>query len=280
LWSLFFICSSAPHLSTGFAFAPASFRVSVTAPSVTSFSSAIHTLTTTTVLRNAYLEDLSPENDDDDNDEEKTVEAVEVTAVESESVVVPSPDVDTAPSAFFIENDDDDEKEIVTTTTDTTTTTTGEATYWDGLKSAAKEKLRLFQASKKEGYSNKQAIADSVAGEYDKEAVTKKVMDMTKSAPCVMFVWKSSPSCKDAVAALDKTGASYTTIRLDDPWDEGNAMRASLGRVAGKASVPSIWIDGKYIGGYDAGVGDESPGLLDMAFKGTLRPALEKSGAL
>ena len=69
-------------------------------------------------------------------------------------------------------------------------------------------------------------------------------------------------------------------MRLDDPWDKGNVMRAALGRLTGKSSVPSIWVGGEYIGGCDDGPSDEAPGLVPMAFRGTLREKLEAAGAL
>ena len=63
-------------------------------------------------------------------------------------------------------------------------------------------------------------------------------------------------------------------VRLDDPWEKGNPIRAELGKMVGRSSVPCIFIGGKYVGGYDGGVGDDSPGILEMAFKGTLREKL------
>jgi glutaredoxin-related protein len=69
-------------------------------------------------------------------------------------------------------------------------------------------------------------------------------------------------------------------VRLDDPWEKGNPIRAELGKMVGRSSVPCIFIGGKYVGGYDGGVGDDSPGILEMAFKGTLREKLVAVGAL
>ena len=69
--------------------------------------------------------------------------------------------------------------------------------------------------------------------------------------------------------------------RLDDPWSEGNPLRAELGRMVGRTSVPCVFIGGAYVGGFDGGVdGAASPGILDLAFQGKLRPLLEDAGAL
>jgi len=101
-----------------------------------------------------------------------------------------------------------------------------------------------------------------------------------------MFTWEQSPSCKKAVEAFDVMGAKVTIVRLDDPWSEGNPMRAELGKMVGRTSVPFVFLDGEYIGGYDGGLesGDDemsaAPGMVALAFKGTLREKLESVGAL
>ena len=96
----------------------------------------------------------------------------------------------------------------------------------------------------------------------------------------MLFTWESSPACKKALKLIEETGASPKIVRLDDPWDKGNVMRAALGRLTGKSSVPSIWIGGEYIGGCDDGPSEAAPGLVPLAFRGTLREKLEAAGAL
>jgi glutaredoxin len=97
-----------------------------------------------------------------------------------------------------------------------------------------------------------------------------------------MFTWEKSPSCVKAVEAFDMMNVDYKIVRLDDPWSKGNPIRAELGKRVGRTSVPFVFIDGKYVGGYDGGLdGDASaPGMVKMAFQGTLRSSLEKVGAL
>lgn len=142
------------------------------------------------------------------------------------------------------------------------------------------QRYQLFQKSRSEGYNFKQSAAITIAGEYDAVEVQNKINDYVESAPCVMFTWEASPSCKQATKYLDIAGASYKIIRLDNPWSEGNPIRAELGKMIGRSSVPAIFIGGKYVGGFDGGVGEESPGILEMAFKGTLRQKLLEAGAL
>ncbi|KAL3817518.1 hypothetical protein ACHAXA_003691 [Cyclostephanos tholiformis] len=141
-------------------------------------------------------------------------------------------------------------------------------------------RFQLFQKSRSEGFDFKQSTAIAIAGEYDALEVRNKIKESIDSAPCVMFTWEASPSCKKAIKYLDIAGASYKIVRLDDPWSEGNPIRAELGKMVGRSSVPAIFMGGQYVGGFDGGVGEESPGILDMAFKGTLREKLKEVGAL
>jgi hypothetical protein len=41
-----------------------------------------------------------------------------------------------------------------------------------------------------------------------------------------------------------------------------------------------VFIGGEYVGGFDGGTSDDTPGILDLAFQGKLRPKLEAAGAL
>ena len=95
-----------------------------------------------------------------------------------------------------------------------------------------------------------------------------------------MFTWEKSPSCVKAIEAFDDMGVEYKVVPLDNPWSEGNPMRAELGKLVGRTSVPFVFIEGKYVGGYDGGLSDEAPGLVKMAFMGTLRNQLSAAGAL
>mmetsp|Transcript_8332 Transcript_8332/g.20062 ORF Transcript_8332/g.20062 Transcript_8332/m.20062 type:complete len:228 (-) Transcript_8332:34-717(-) len=165
---------------------------------------------------------------------------------------------------------------------DALATTEEQAPFYEKYVEAAKFRYGLFQKAQDKGYDFKQATACALAGEYDEAAVRAKVEDLIQSAPCVMFTWESSPSCKKAIEAFGKVGGANVVkiVRMDDPWDEGNPMRAEIGKMVGKSSVPMIFIGGDYVGGYDAGVSDDAPGILDMAFKGTLLPKLEAAGAM
>eukprot|EP00427_Karlodinium_veneficum_P024071 CAMPEP_0169117596 /NCGR_PEP_ID=MMETSP1015-20121227/30550_1 /TAXON_ID=342587 /ORGANISM="Karlodinium micrum, Strain CCMP2283" /LENGTH=190 /DNA_ID=CAMNT_0009180305 /DNA_START=142 /DNA_END=714 /DNA_ORIENTATION=- len=150
----------------------------------------------------------------------------------------------------------------------------------DDISKALQSRARIARDAIQSGLSFKQGLANVIAGEYDPEPVRAEINETISTNPCVMFTWEASPSCKKAVDALDKAGATYKIFRLDDPWDKGNKYRAELGAMVGRTSVPFIFINGEYIGGFDGGTGDSSPGLVEMAFKGTLRSKLMAAGAL
>ena len=57
-------------------------------------------------------------------------------------------------------------------------------------------------------------------------------------------------------------------------------MWADLGKITGKLLVPSFWIGGNYIAGYDAGTGVTTPGMVDLMISGKLKPMLEEAGAI
>jgi len=168
--------------------------------------------------------------------------------------------------------------------------------FWQSLQEDLKMRWEIAKVSSQEGWNFKQVMADVLAGEYEAEPVRNQIEKDIRSAPVVMYTWEASPSCKSAIEAFelalsggndpssqgimqDVGGATAVrVIRLDDPWSEGNPVRAQLGKKVGRSSVPCIFIGGKYVGGFDAGTGPEAPGIQAMAFQGTLRPALEAAG--
>jgi len=142
--------------------------------------------------------------------------------------------------------------------------------------------FQIAKESNSEGYGFKQVLADVLAGnDFDKDAISNTIEETIASAPCVMYTWESSPSCKKAVTAFETIGASAKIVRLDDPWEEGNPIRAVLGRKVERTSVPFIFVDGKYIGGFDGGIDSEdASGMVDLAFQGKLREMLSAAGAM
>ena len=150
----------------------------------------------------------------------------------------------------------------------------------DNIISDVKTRARILQESTSEGAGFKQSVANVMAGDYDVLAVQREIKELVSSSPCVMFTWEASPYCKKAVEAMELLGIEQDVkiVRLDDPWSKGNPIRAELGKMVGRTSVPFIFIGGSYVGGYDGGTSENAPGMVEMAFKGTLIPALREAG--
>ena len=77
-------------------------------------------------------------------------------------------------------------------------------------------------------------------------------------------------------------GAAYTVVELEGPVGsaelaEALAFRSELAQLTGRTSVPSIWIGGKFVGGYDdGGLG----GLVTLYRSGELAPMLTAAKAI
>jgi glutaredoxin len=148
---------------------------------------------------------------------------------------------------------------------------------------ATKNFLATGQKSLQEGASFKQALADAIAGDnYDEATTRAEIETEVQSAPLVVYAWTVSIFSKKALSALEMVDKDIKVkvINLDKPWSEGNKVRAVLGRMVGRTSVPAIFVGGKYIGGYEDGPNEESPGLVPLAFRGELRKILVASGAI
>ncbi|WP_193073326.1 glutaredoxin 3 [Pseudomonas sp. FME51] len=72
------------------------------------------------------------------------------------------------------------------------------------------------------------------------------------------------PFCIRAKQLLDRKGAAYNEIRVDGKPD----VRAEMTRLAGRTSVPQIWINGTHVGGCDELIALERSGKLDTMLAG------------
>lgn len=72
------------------------------------------------------------------------------------------------------------------------------------------------------------------------------------------------PFCIRAKQLLDSKGVNYNEIRVDGKPD----VRAEMARLAGRTSVPQIWINGTHVGGCDELVALERSGKLDTMLAG------------
>mmetsp|Transcript_3479 Transcript_3479/g.8693 ORF Transcript_3479/g.8693 Transcript_3479/m.8693 type:complete len:210 (-) Transcript_3479:204-833(-) len=132
----------------------------------------------------------------------------------------------------------------------------------------------IFAEKLSKGDDMKQALADGLAGEYDRAAADAEITRLVNSAPVVVFSWTMSPASKQAKELLKMAGASPVYKELNEPWEDGNPIRAELGRRTGRTSVPSVWIGGVYVGGCNDGPSLEAPGIVPLAFSGKLQEKL------
>lgn len=148
----------------------------------------------------------------------------------------------------------------------------GEPMAWSESDSLANKFSEVMAGP---GYAFKQFVADIVAGEYDKEETETYVNNFVASNDIAMFSFSTCPFCRRAKDFLDDSGISYTAIELDElPENRGNEIRAELGRLTRRTSVPSIFVRGQFIGGCNDG-----PGLLPLAESGELGAMLKSKAA-
>ncbi|KAL3817282.1 hypothetical protein ACHAXA_003203 [Cyclostephanos tholiformis] len=73
-------------------------------------------------------------------------------------------------------------------------------------------------------------------------------------------------------------GARYTVIELDKESD-GKAVRAEMGQMLGRTSVPAIWINGEFIGGCNDGPAKYG-GINNLNSQNKLDGMLKSAGAI
>lgn len=147
----------------------------------------------------------------------------------------------------------------------------GEPMEWSEGSSAANVFSELV-ASNPIGYRFKQWVADIVAGDYDEDDVSNTVETFIKGNNVAMFSFTTCPFCRRAKDALEENGVSHRAIELDElDGNKGNEIRAVLGKMTKRTSVPSIFVRGKYIGGCNDG-----PGLLPLMKSGEFDALLQQ----
>lgn len=79
-----------------------------------------------------------------------------------------------------------------------------------------------------------------------------------------------------AKEVLDQKAAKYTVVELDQDSD-GKAIRAELGDIIGRTSVPAIWINQQFVGGCNDG---PMGGIVALDESGKLDGLLKSAGAI
>jgi glutaredoxin 3 len=126
--------------------------------------------------------------------------------------------------------------------------------------------------------TGKKALVKSLAGEYDSVAIRQRLDGLIAQNNVLMLSFTTCPYCIKAKQVLDEQGAKYTVVELDqDP--EGKALRAELGDLLGRTSVPAIWIKSEFIGGCNDG-GPRNSGVVGLKENGQLPTMLKNAGAI
>ena len=123
--------------------------------------------------------------------------------------------------------------------------------------------------------NGKQALVKSLAGDYDKAAVRGRINNLIEENPVLMLSFTTCPYCIKAKACLDAKNIKYTVVELDTDA-QGKAIRAELGDMVGRTSVPAIWIGKEFIGGCNDG---PMGGVLQLDNVGRLDQMLKAAGA-
>eukprot|EP00403_Amphidinium_massartii_P030136 CAMPEP_0178401636 /NCGR_PEP_ID=MMETSP0689_2-20121128/16407_1 /TAXON_ID=160604 /ORGANISM="Amphidinium massartii, Strain CS-259" /LENGTH=471 /DNA_ID=CAMNT_0020022469 /DNA_START=117 /DNA_END=1532 /DNA_ORIENTATION=+ len=124
----------------------------------------------------------------------------------------------------------------------------------------------------------KQFIADQLAGDYDREAISQLIKGKIADNKVMMFSFSTCPFCLRAKTILRENYGVDVEVYECDLEPEGNAVRAELGRLTGRTSMPSTWLgmDTQLGGCNDGGLG----GVATLDEAGSLRKLLADRGAL
>jgi glutaredoxin 3 len=127
--------------------------------------------------------------------------------------------------------------------------------------------------------AGKKALVKSFAGDYDAAAIRQRLDTLIAENPVLMLSFTTCPYCIKAKQVMADVGCTdYTVVELDQDVD-GKAMRAELGEIIGRTSVPAIWINQVFIGGCNDG-GPDGGGIVQLQQKGRLVGMLNGAGAL
>jgi glutaredoxin 3 len=149
----------------------------------------------------------------------------------------------------------------------------GEPMEWSDDQSFANIFSR-FVSDNPIGYQFKQWVADITAGNnYDPVETQLYIKSFISEHDIAMFSFTTCPFCRKAKDTLDERGLEYSVIELDELLDNrGNEIRAELGKLTKRTSVPSIFVQQQYIGGCNDG-----PGLLPLLENGDLFRILNRT---
>ena len=122
----------------------------------------------------------------------------------------------------------------------------------------------------------KKALVKQLAGDYDAAAIRARIDGLIQDNSVLMLSFTTCPYCLKAKEVLDQKAAKYTVVELDQDSD-GKAIRAELGDVIGRTSVPAIWINQQFVGGCNDG---PMGGIVSLNKSGELDGLLKSAKAI
>lgn len=93
------------------------------------------------------------------------------------------------------------------------------------------------------------------------EAVKKEIEQLVSSHKVQIFSKSYCPFCRRAKGIFDAEGISYEALELDQIAN-GAEFQSTLAAMTGQRTVPSVWINGKFVGGSDKVAELQSRGKL------------------
>ena len=174
---------------------------------------------------------------------------------------------------------------LVTSTVPTCAQTTTPITASSGFAKRAKATTRTTTSLRMNAVGDffqrgKIALVKGIAGDYDETAIRKRLDALISENSVLMLSFTTCPYCLKAKEILNAQPALssgkdpvYTIVELDQDVD-GKAIRAVLGDLVGRTSVPAIWIDGVFVGGCNDG-GPDGSGLVQLEKSGRLNTMLQ-----
>lgn len=94
------------------------------------------------------------------------------------------------------------------------------------------------------------------------DALIQSTLDAAGPGNVVIFSKSYCPYCLRAKQSLIRIGIFPVVVELDERSD-GLPIQQALLRRTGQRTVPSVWLDGKHIGGSDDVVAGVRTGLFD-----------------
>lgn len=102
---------------------------------------------------------------------------------------------------------------------------------------------------------------------FDAQAAVDAAIADAGSDGVTLFGKSACPFCIKTKKALYGVGIQATIIELDNV-EGGPAIQKKLGDLTGKATVPNVWLDGKFFGGSEEVLKGLDDGAFDDVEKG------------